>query len=79
VDEYTGVIRVLNFIKEWIEMRRNELKQIVNDYPQPEKIQGKLEMLDEIEKVVENYRDEVKEEVEHIIEMLRTLVGDGNE
>ena len=79
MDEYLGVIRVLNFIKEWIKMRRSELEQVLEDTNLSEYVRGKLEMLDELEKVVNGYRNEMNKDIERIIKMLRAMIGDGNE
>ena len=79
MDEYLGVIRVLNFIKEWIEMRRSELEQVLEDTNLSEYVRGKLEMLDELEKVVDGYRNEMNKDIERIIKMLRAMIGDENE
>jgi len=79
MDEYLGVIRVLNFLKEWIKMRRSELEQVLEDTNLSEYVRGKLEMLDELEKVVDGYRNEMNKDIERIIKMLRAMIGDGNE
>jgi len=79
MDEYLGVIRVLNFLKEWIKMRRSELEQVLEDTNLSEYVRGKLEMLDELEKVVDGYRNEMNKDIERIIKMLRAMIGDENE
>ena len=73
------MIRVLNFLKEWIKMRRSELEQVLEDTNLSEYVRGKLEMLDELEKVVDGYRNEMNKDIERIIKMLRAMIGDGNE
>lgn len=77
--EYLRVIRVLNFLKEWIKIRRSELEQVIDDSELSNYVRGKLDMLDELEKIVNNYETELKDDIERIIYMLRSLVGDLDE